>query len=273
MKGVRNRTPVRRRTGGTGTRGPSGRKIARALLLVCALGLGGCANGDFGRLKQELVIDDTHAWVGTEAARDAGLKASKYPLTDEERLLRDLAYPLIEPPYDRNKFFSIVNEYGVSHIFAGYPTYDRTGYTKRLMFTPYRSATARYNQLNTDIRNDVVRVQPFFAVANRVIDLDQKRDKSMAHVTDLKPAERSNATARMAENTLVVEWVQQSLLDRAEAYRHALERLVVATPAPMAVEAERSLTLLQTRIAESQVQVGRAPGSNAPIGRPLIVSK
>jgi hypothetical protein len=271
VSGVRNRSTRRRPADGCVARQVRVGAGSRLFLLVFALGLGGCANGDFGRLKQELVTDDMHGWVGREAARDAGLKPSNYPLTDEERQMRDLAYPLIEPPFDRNKFYSIVNEYGVSQTFGGWPQYDRTAYTKRLMFTAYRSATARYAQLNTDIRNDVERIPTFFAIARRVLDLDSKRDKSMAQVPDLKPLERSNAKARIAENTLIIEWVQQSLLDRAEAYRNTLERLVVATPAPMAVETERSLTLMQTRIAESQVLVGRAPGSAAPVGGPLVV--
>lgn len=242
--------------------------------MLSAIGLGGCsANGDFGRVKDNLVIGDIHAWVGQTAARDAGITPSKYPLTDEERRLRDLAYPLIEPPYDRARFYSIVHEYGASNFFTGWPHYDRTGYTKRLMETPYRSATARYTQLMTDIRNDALRIPDFFLVARRVIDLDRKREKSLEFVRDLNAAERKNAHARIAENALTVEWVQQSLIDRAEAYRHALARLVVATPAPIAAEVERVLNLMQSRIAESQVAIGRAPGSGAPVGGPLVVAK
>jgi hypothetical protein len=211
-----------------------------------------------------------HAWVGASAARDAYREPSKFPLTDDERQLRDLAYPLIEPPFERNRFYSIVNEYGVSNAFTGWPAYDRKAYGKQLMFTPYRSATARYSKLNGDIRNDVVRIPTFFALARRVVDIDAKRTKSMGYVQDLNERERANAIARNAENALVIEWVQQSILDRAEAYRYALERLVVATPAPMAVECERSLTLLQARISESQIAVGRAPGSGAPVGSPVV---
>lgn len=270
MSGVAYSASRRHPAGARDERHVSTRAAVAIGLLVSVLTVGGCANGDFGRLKQDLVIDDIHAWVGSEAARDAGAKPSKYPLTDEERQLRDLAYPLIEPPFDRNQFYSIVNEYGITHVFSGYPGYDRAAYTRRLMFTAYRSATARYAQLDTDIRNDVERIPTFFAVARRVIDLDAKRDKSMAHMSDLNSAERSNAAGRIAENALIVEWVQQSLVDRAEAYRRALERLVVATPAPMAAETERSLTLMQTRIAESQVLVGRAPGSAVPVGGPLV---
>jgi hypothetical protein len=245
--------------------------IAVVPLLICLFGIGECPNGDLGRLKPGLVTDNIHSWVGQTAARDNYREPSNYPLTDDERQLRDLAYPLIEPPFDRGRFYSIVNEYGVSNLFTGWPHYDRLAYAKNLMVTPYRSATARYSQLDTDIRNDVTRISPFFMTARRVLDMDDKRAKSLGYV-DVNASERANAVARNAENILIVEWVQQSLLDRAEAYRAALERLVIATPAPMAVETERSLTLLRMRIAESQIAVGRAPGSGiVPVGaRPLI---
>jgi hypothetical protein len=42
--------------------------------------------------------------------------------------------------------------------------------------------------------------------------------------------------------------VRGSLAERAASYKIALERLVIAAPSPVAVEAERSLTLLQQRI-------------------------
>jgi hypothetical protein len=261
------------------------------LLVACS------ANGDFGRLKPELVNDDIHSWVARDAAREVGAPISKYPLTDEERLLRDLAYPLIEPPYDRHRWYAIVNEYGLSHAmsvmaqghgwdFFEWPAYELPDYGKKLLTEPYRSATARYAHLNTDIRNDVARVPDFFATARRVFDLDDKRLQSQAYVTALSPAERKNAAARVAENRLVVGWVERGLVHRVEGYCWALQRLVIATPAPMAVEAERSLTLLNTRIAENWLSVGRnipppGPGCGEavaaalPTGLPVapIVSK
>jgi hypothetical protein len=226
-------------------------RLVRALALP--LLLGACAaNGDFGRLKPGLVADDIHGWVGRDAAREAGVAVSQYPLTDEERLLRDLGYPLIEPPFDRNRWYAIVNEYGVSHAF-GWPGYDIARYGDRLLHAPYRSATARYAQLDTDIRNDVVRIPEFFATARRVINLDRKRALSFRYVTAISSEEQRNATARIAENELVVAWVQGSLAERSLAYCNALQRLVIATPSPMAVEVERSLTLLNTRVAEHRV--------------------
>lgn len=250
--------------------------------LWCALALplllGACSwNGDFGRLKPELVDDDIHAWVGRDAAREVGAPVSKLPLTDEERTLRDLAYPLIEPPFDRDRWYALINEYGVSH-HEGWPQFRVEGYSVRLMGEHYRSATARYDQLNTDIRNDALRLPDFFATARTVLDLDDKRRQSFAYVSHMTGLEKRNATARIAENRLVVDWVQRSIAQRSEAYCFALQRLVIATPNPMAVEVERSLTLLNARIAETHLLAGRRSGPAAVrcgpgVGGPVISSR
>jgi hypothetical protein len=54
----------------------------------------------------------------------------------------------------------------------------------------------------------------------------------------------------MAENSNVIRWVQGSLDERVASYKVALERMVIAAPSPIAVEAERQLTLLQQRISQ-----------------------
>lgn len=213
----------------------------------------GCAfNGDFGRVRSELVSDDMHAWVGTAARKPFGVPASVYPFTDEERQLRDFAYQLIEPPYERNRWYSVLNEYGLSRKFQpDWYAFDVTAYCRVLMSRPYRSATARYVTLNDDVRNDVTRLEPFFILARRVADIDRRREATRVALGP--EAAPGNAQARIAENLLIIAWVQQSLADKASSYRYALERLVVATPAPMATEVERSLTLLSQRIAENQI--------------------
>jgi hypothetical protein len=243
-------------------------RLVRALALP--LLLAACsANGDFDRLKPNLYDDTIHDWVGRDAAREGEVPISKYPLTDEEHTLRDLGYPLIEPPFDRAKWYAIVNEYGVSHYF-GWPEYAVEGYSRRLMAQHYRSATARYAQLNTDIRNDVVRVPPFFETARTVIDLDHKRKEAFAYVSRMTKAEQTNATARVAENDLVIGWVQRSLAQRSEAYCFALQRLVIASPHPMAAEVERSLVLLNNEIAENHVIDGPHFGLATPRCGPQV---
>jgi hypothetical protein len=71
--------------------------------------------------------------------------------------------------------------------------------------------------------------------------------KSLAYITGLSREEYTNTVTRMRENQAIVRWVQTSVNERVASYRLALERMVIAAPSPMAVEAERSLTLLQQR--------------------------
>jgi hypothetical protein len=221
------------------------RHAAAALALLNLLA--GCGiNGDFGRLRESLVFDDLHAWMGPAALGAADTLLWEPQLTDDERLLRDLAYPLIEPPYDRNQFYSVLGEIGFLHRPWTYP--DRAAYASRLFQTAYRSQTARYNKLIEDIRNDVVRLDPFFRAARLVGDLDRKRAKSLDYIK-FTAEERAKTVRRIQENKAIVRWVRESLHERAASYQFALERLVIAAPSPNAVEAERSIALLRQAIA------------------------
>src|SRR5579871_6747815 len=173
--------------------------VALATLLVA-----GCTSiGDFGRLQPPLVTDDIHAWVGQEAAAHAGAPISLNNFTDDERTLRNLAFPLIEPPYDRVRWDAVVYEYGKKREFRrDLWTYDVAAYYAHLMGEFHRSTIGRYSQLIDDMRNDIVRIDPFFATARRVSDVDQRREKSMAFVADLTPFEKTSALARVGENSL-----------------------------------------------------------------------
>lgn len=222
---------------------------------LAALLVAGCTSiGDFGRLQAPLVTDDIHAWVGQEAAAHAGAPISLNNFTDDERTLRNLAFPLIEPPYDRVRWDAVVYEYGQKKAFRrDLWTYDVAAYYAHLMGEFHRSTIGRYNQLIDDMRNDIVRIDPFFQVARRVSDVDQRREKSMQFVADLRPDERISALARVGENSLTIAWVYHSLNERCASYRYALEHLTVAEPAPIAAEAEGILTLLQQTIAAHPV--------------------
>ena len=226
----------------------------RGSIFAGVLLLGGCAaNGDFGRVRPSLVSDDMHAWVGRDAGGSVRALAFAAPLTDDERLLRDLAYPLIEPPFDRNRWYSVLGEYGAgpARLFAlPRSEVNPTTYWNRLEATYRRSESSRYAQLVADTRNDVLRIEPFFAVAGRVLDMDRKREQSLSHVSGLTITERDNALIRNNENAAAVRWVCRSLEGRATAYRYALEHLVIAAPSAMAVDAERMVNLLQTRTGQ-----------------------
>ena len=100
-------------------RSPAGSFWRHVLILAGAALLAGCASGgsggDFGEVRADLVTDGIHDWVGPAAAVERHTSASTFKLTDDERELRDLAYPLIEPPYDRQQWYSVAGEYGLSN--------------------------------------------------------------------------------------------------------------------------------------------------------------
>src|SRR5512140_658416 len=110
------------------------RRLAGAAIVTTAMLLGGCAlNGDFDRPRPSLVSDDMHAWVGRDAVSSIGVPPSGFRLTDDERKLRDLAYPLIEPAYDLNRWYSVIGEYGFTHRRPPQiPTIEPTAYWHRL---------------------------------------------------------------------------------------------------------------------------------------------
>ena len=87
----------------------------------------------------------------------------------------------------------------------------------------------------------------------RVIDLDRKRNASLAHISELSPRERDDAVARMQENSLIVQWVQQCLERRISSYRWALERLVLQAPDNMAADADRLIGELAAQTANPPV--------------------
>ncbi len=216
--------------------------------------LGGCSGGDFGRTRQDFRNDDMHSWLGAEVTGSVGLKASQFQLTDNERQLRDLAYPLIEPPHSRPAWKSVFGDY------QPLPSPWRQGRT--LIDEPHRSHTSRYQQLIEDVRDDITRFEPFFASAARVIELDRKRNASLKMVSELSPPERADAIARMEENSLIVQWVQQCLERRISSYRWALERLVIQAPDNIAAEADRLIGELAAQTANppvaAQPLIGRA---------------
>lgn len=234
----------------------SRRKVLAAAFasLAAGLALAGCSGGDFGRTREDFLSDDMHRWMGAEATGSVGMKASRFQLTDLERRLRDLAYQYVEPPHARPAWKSVFGDYQViSSPWRQKVAFDRTAYGRLLIDEPHRSDASRYAQLMDDVRDDLIGFEPFYATAGQVLDLDRKRNASLAYVSDLSPRERADAVARMEENTLIVQWVQQSLERRVSSYRWALERLVVQGPDNVAAEADRLINELARKAANPPV--------------------
>ena len=234
---------------------------------MLGMALAGCAGGDFGRTRNNAVTDDMHRWIGVEATGSVGKKSSEFQLTDLERQLRDQAYPLIEPPLSRPLWKSVFGDYKpIESPWRQNVVFDRTAYGKMLIDEPHRSHASRYAVLMDDVRNDILRFEAFYATAGRVSDLDHKRAASLKLISGLQRGERLDADARMDENVLIVQWVEQCLQRRVSSYRWALERLIIHAPDGTAASADMLINELGS-------QANAAAGSIAPArpGRALRV--
>jgi hypothetical protein len=232
-------------------------RIAATLLL--AAGLAACVEtGDFGRPKKS-VWNDAIATAGSISAAQRGEPVSSYGLTDDEEEMRNRAWRFLEPAHERAWFERAVAEIVASRIApASAFVADYTAYHRALLSADPRSPASSYRRLSEDAMADARLIEPFTRVAARVLAADAVRLRSLAYVHELSAPEAINAEARVAENRCLIAWVSHGLGLRQRAYRFAIEHLVIETPQPDAVPAERGLAVLAREKATID-QLGVSP--------------
>jgi hypothetical protein len=229
-------------------------RIACALSL-CGLALGSAMAGDFGRPDQNFWegLLPKQLYLGPVAPMSfppALIPHSLYPLTDNEASLRDEAFTMLQPPQHREVWNTLVASFAQATAFPlDILRFDRYAYANMLIGIPYASDAGRYSRLIDDASSDYLLLGPFMVTACRVLDMDAKRARSLAYVQGFTEFEIGNALARNNENRILIEGVEFTLNDRAWSYRYAVERLVVAVPSPLAVQAERAAARYSAQVA------------------------
>jgi len=230
----------------------------RLAALVCAAlcaSSGVCAEtfGDYGRPTDNYFFDEYFPWLKGEALGIVGLATPAAPFTDDEIRLRNQAYIILLPPdLKRRSYLTIAGVDFVelwNLIAAQTRPFDVRSYSDSLMAKPFRSSTARYARLTDDIRADAGLAGPFFMTAYRVLDTDRVRQQSFIYVR-ISPDNFELARIRVAENRQLVAEVYWRFRERIASYRYALDTLLVLTPGPNAVEAERALHMLEALFAK-----------------------
>jgi hypothetical protein len=222
-------------------------RIAQFILFVGALAYGTALlaePGDLGRPRETSFLEEHFPWLN-RWLEGPGLQ------TDDERRLCDLAYAVLLPPevesptrftHGNADLIAWWNEWIAAHPF------DVQNYAKYLINKPYRSSTSRYARLIDDIRADIGRVPLFFSMANRVLEADAVRSRSFQFVSRFPPEHAELARERIAENRLLMDQVYERFRERIASYHYALESLLVLSPSPNAIEAERALAVLEDRL-------------------------
>jgi hypothetical protein len=230
------------------------RGLAGALIL-CALTFGSAGAGDLGRadpnfwdglLPKQLYLGP----VAPLSFPPSGMPHSLYPLTDDEASLRDQAFSILQPPQHREVWNTLIKSFAQATVFPlDILRFDRYAYANMLIGMPYASEAGRYSRLIDDVGSDYLLLGPFMVTACRVIDMDARRARSLAHVQAFTEYEINNALARNNENRILIEGVELTLDSRVWSYRYAVNRLVVAVPSPLAVQAERAVERYAVQVA------------------------
>lgn len=214
-----------------------------ASLALCASLLSSCAQeGDFGRPQPGAwngLVEKTGALAA--AARDEPV--SFFAFTDDEQTLRERAWRFLMPAAGRDAFLDVVANLTRARVLPpDWAHRDVAAYHETLVGGDARSPVSRYRRLSEDATADARLIPPFVAIAQRVVDADAMRLRSLPFARTLDDAAVREAAMRVAENRCVIAWVRLETGLRAERYRYALEHLFAATPSDEGAATERTIT-------------------------------
>lgn len=265
------------------------RPFPLAAALAAAVILAGCfqQTGDFGRRHDNIITGTFLPTTGQLAAAIRGEPMSVHPLTDDEQELRRRAWHFLMPGHEEAVFRMKLSELAYTRVLPPFPYHGREAYHATLMSGPFRSVASRYRRLADDIESDRQLIFPFTRTAARVCQADRVRSAAIPHVGHLDEHTHSHALARMAENALLVAWVKTEMQRRSEAWRYALEHLVLEGPQREAIIAERALLAIEQDMQVIALwdgcgEAGRIvagpsrlapPGSFRPASPPPVVAK
>lgn len=224
-------------------------------------------DGDLGRRESNVWNDTLLPWLGMGAAAVRGEPVSLFSYTDEEKDLRAMGHTLVMPIHrgdDWNAFWADLVQHRV--LAQDWPWPSATMYCQLLLVEPRVSARSRYAHVLDNIRADRTRIPSFYAKAYTVVEADRVREAALTYVNHVNDTDFPQAGARIRENQLVLKLTRKSILARIEAYRCALERLVVSQPEPEAVAVERELMALEQDMA--QYSSHGADANEGGYGRP-----
>ena len=215
-----------------------------ALLVACA------QEGDFGRAPPSAwnrLVDTTGSLAS--GARDE--PAARFPLTDDEGVLRDRAWRFLMPAAGRDAFTDVLANLTRSRLLPpNWRPADIEAYHHTLVSESFRSPVSRYRRLGEDVSADGRLIPAFAVTALRVRDADALRLRGLTSLRTLNDDDVREAAMRVAENRCLVAWVRIETGIRIARYRYALDHLLIEVPeAAEAVSVERSLGFLDARRA------------------------
>ena len=241
------------------------RSVTKVTSLALMAGFAAFAAGplsaaDLGREQRGIIESKVLPVLGGFVARFRGAPVSYFNLTDDEELLRQQAGHLVAPPHARDWLHQIssrVQRYRMVGAVDRYLSPD--AYYSYLRSDRFRSTAGRYNRISADIAADAALIPPFFARAGQVMAADVIRLEAAAvyyepdsrWITVQGPVPRPLASVQAAADARVAENLE--LIDWAERYRRAIERLLIEEPDGRAGLADGELQRLELIFRKAQI--------------------
>jgi hypothetical protein len=230
-------------------------RFAACALALLILTLGFAAAGDLGRADPNFWdgLFPKQLYLGPVAPLSfppADMPHSLYPLTDDEASLREQSFSILQPPQHREVWKTLMQSWVQATAFPlDILGADPYAYANMLIGMPFASEAGRYSRLIDDVGSDYLLLGPFMVTACRVVDMDARRAQSLTHVQAFTDYEIHNALARNEENRTLIAGAELTLNDRVWSYRYAVNRLVIAVPSRLAVQAERAVEHYAVQVA------------------------
>lgn len=230
-------------------------RFAACALVLLILTPGFAAAGDLGRADPNFWdgLFPKQLYLGPVAPLSfppADMPHSLYPLTDDEASLREQSFSILQPPQHREVWKTLMDSWVQATAFPlDILGADPYAYANMLIGMPFASEAGRYSRLIDDVGSDYLLLGPFMVTACRVVDMDARRAQSLTHVQAFTDYEINNALARNEENRTLIAGAELTLNDRVWSYRYAVNRLVIAVPSRLAVQAERAVERYAVQVA------------------------
>lgn len=193
----------------------------------------GCTRptGDFGRAKETEVHDTIMPALGEKLAQVRGEPVSKANYTDDEELMRKLAWELIRPANSRDWIGGTVVELSRTRVLPeSQGLIPEPLYYNFLNSEKFQSSDARFDRVAGDARGDASLIPPYCKVAIRVEDADLERSRALAGRTAVTQETYKAVKSRVWENRRLTDWVAVALRYRVKAYKYAVDNLELQTP-------------------------------------------
>jgi len=201
--------------------------------------------GDFGRLEPGVVNDELLPLFDPNRKGTNGKPLGGMNVTDEEVEMRDRVWRFLAAPHVKDWAWAYSAEIRPAEAGGGTDK-QLSKYYRWLSEQRYASSHVRYKTISQHAGQDIGTLPTTFEAICTVIGIDRQRGVAVAEIDGLDKQLLARVGQRDRDNGAFISRFILALNFRYNSYHHALDQLLVETPAGAAVEVDAMLWDLGT---------------------------